>query len=56
MSDKRKAIRDAEKQVEDTLECLERQHDVRIYQVYINSNRGEKPQVNLVSDKRGGSL
>ena len=56
MSDKREAIRKAEEQVENILEGLERQHDVRVYQVYVNSNRGETPQINLVSDKRGGSL
>lgn len=56
MSDKREAIRKAEEQIENILEELERYQNARVYQVYINSNRGEKPQVNLVSDKRGGSL
>ena len=56
MSDKKEAIRTAEQQVEGILEDLEVNQDVRIYQVYVNSNRGERPQINLVSDKRGGSL
>lgn len=56
MSDKREAIRAAEEQLEDIFEDLERNHDVRVFQVFINSNRGETPQVNIVQDKRGGSL
>ena len=56
MSDKREAIRDAEEKLEDILEDLERDHGVRAHQVFINSNRGDEPQVNIVQDKRGGSL
>jgi len=56
MSDKRQAIRDAEEEIEDIVEQLEREHGVRAFQIFINSNRGEIPQVNIVQDKRGGSL
>jgi len=56
MSDKRQAIRDAEKEIEDIVEQLERDHGVRAFQIFINSNRGEIPQVNIVQDKRGASL
>jgi len=56
MSDKRQAIRDAEEEIEDIVEQLERDHGVRAFQIFINSNRGEIPQVNIVQDKRGASL
>ena len=56
MTDKRAAIRDAEEEIEDILECLEREHQVRAFQIFINSNRGDTPQVNIVQDKRGASL
>lgn len=56
MSDKRQAIQDAEEAIEDILEDLERKHEVRAFKVFINSNRGDRPQVNVVQDKRGGSL
>ncbi len=56
MSDKRQAIRDAEEEIEDILEQLERDHGVRAYRIYINSSQGEVPQVNIVQDLRGGAL
>lgn len=56
MTDKRQAIRDAEEEIEDIVEQLERDHGVRAFQIFINSNRGEIPQVNIVQDKRGASL
>ena len=56
MTDKREAIRDAEEAIEDILEDLEREYDTRTYRVYINSKRGERPQVNLIQDLEGGSL
>ena len=56
MSDKREAIREAEEKIEDIVEELEREHGVRAFQIFINSNRGETPQINIVQDKRGPSL
>jgi hypothetical protein len=56
MSEKRESIRHAETIIENVCETLERDHGVRAFQIYINSNRGETPQINIVQDKRGGSL
>jgi len=56
MSEKREAIRKAEKKIEAIFEALEQDHDVRVHQVYVNSNRGDVPQINLVQDKRGAWL
>ena len=56
MNDKRQAIRDAEEEIEDIVEQLERNHGVRAFKKYNNSNRGETPQINIVKDKRGASL
>ena len=55
MSDKRQAIRDAEEKLEDIFEDLENDYGVRVFRVYVNSAWGEKPQVNIVQDLRGGA-
>jgi hypothetical protein len=56
ITDRRIAIRNAEEEIEDILERLERDHKVRAYRIYVNSSRGDTPQINIVLDKQGGSL
>jgi membrane-anchored protein YejM (alkaline phosphatase superfamily) len=52
---KKEAIRAAEEQIEDALNELEWQHDMRAYSVRIISGRGEDFEVLITEDAKGGS-
>ena len=54
--DKREATRDAARKIEDILEDLEINHDVRVHNIDVLSSPGDEPLINLVPDRRGGSL
>jgi hypothetical protein len=52
---KKEAIRQAEEEIEDSLNALEWHHDIRAYSVRIISGRGEDFEVLITEDAKGGS-
>jgi|TARA_R110001632_G_scaffold135517_1_gene251001 hypothetical protein len=49
----KEAIRDAEEQIEYTLDQLESSHNVRAYSIRITSSRGEDAEVMITEDHGG---
>ena len=52
---RKEAIRHAEDRIEEALNDLEWQNDLRAYSVRIISNRGEDFEVLITEDAKGGS-
>jgi hypothetical protein len=52
---KKEAIRQAEERIEDALNELEWEYDMRAYSVRIISKRGEDFEVLITEDAKGGS-
>jgi hypothetical protein len=50
----KEAIRQAEADIEEILDCLEADHNVRAYSIRITSTRGEDAEVMINEDAKGG--
>jgi hypothetical protein len=50
----KEAIRQAEADIEETLDRLEADHNVRAYSIRITSTRGEDAEVMINEDAKGG--
>tara|TARA_R110000744_G_scaffold90984_6_gene176598 strand:- start:1980 stop:2150 length:171 start_codon:yes stop_codon:yes gene_type:complete len=50
----KEAIRHAEKEIENTLDELEEEFNVRAYSIRITSRRGDMSEVMITEDAKGG--